>query len=76
MAPVLTAPTRDRSVLGILVDLAKSVPNYLPAGRWDEAALHRVEDQLARTPCHAGRRAEDVVFPDQRARKLLAECWS
>lgn len=75
MNPVITAPTRDRSVLGIMVDFAKSIPYYLSAHAWDASALGGIEDQLARTPCHAGRRAEGVVYPDQTARKLLDSRW-
>ncbi len=75
MDPVLTAPTRDRSVLGVLVDFTRSIPYYLPPGGWDDAALRRAEDQLAGTPCHASRRSDEVVFPDMAARKLLADRW-
>lgn len=75
MDPVLTAPTRDRSVLGILVDFTRSIPYYLARGGWDDAGLRRAEDQLARTPCHASRRADEVVFPDAVAPKLLVDRW-
>jgi len=75
MDPVLTAPTRDRSVLGILVDFTRSIPYYLRPGGWDDAALRRAEDQLAGTPCHASRRSDEVVFPDAVAPKLLADRW-
>ena len=75
MDPVLTAPTRDRSVLGILVDFTRTIPYCLSPSGWDEAALRVAEDQLARTPCHASRRADEVVFPDAIAPKLLADRW-
>ena len=75
MDPVVTAPTRDRSVVGILVDFAHSVPYYLPDGGLDVTKLASVEDRLARTPCHASRRSDEVVFPDTVAPKLLANCW-
>lgn len=50
MGPVVIAPTCDRSVLGILVDFAQTVPDHLEAGRWGEDSLAGVEDLLARTP--------------------------
>lgn len=75
MSPVLVRKTSDRSVLGILVDFAKSIPYYLEVGIWDENALPLVEDLLAKTPCYAGRRFEEVVFPDRKTSELLAERW-
>ena len=74
MTPVHTGATVDRSVLGIMVDFAKSVPYYLEAG-WDDSALAVVEDRLAETPCHSGKPSELVVFPDQKAPELLAARW-
>ena len=75
MAPVVIAPTASRSVLGIMVDFAKAVPYYLEQGGCDEAALHRVEERLARTPCYATRRFDGVVFPDKKAIELLNAKW-
>lgn len=75
MAPVHIGPTVDRSVLGIMVDFAKGVPYYLEPG-WDAAALGLVEDRLATTPCHAGKPAHRVVFPDQKAPELLTAKWA
>jgi hypothetical protein len=75
MAPVVIAKTEDRSVLGFLVDFAKMIPYYLEAGAWDETTLPFVEAKLARTPCHAGKRFEEVIFPDRAAPKLLAARW-
>lgn len=75
MTPVIIAPTRDRSVLGILVDTAKSVPYHLEAGRWDDTTLPFVEARLAETPWHASKRSSDVVFPDKAAPRLLADRW-
>jgi hypothetical protein len=75
MTPVVIAPTRDRSVLGVLVDTAKSVPYHLEAGRWDDTTLPFVEARLAETPWHAGKRSSDVVFPSEAAPRLLADRW-
>ena len=75
MTPVLTARTLDRSVLGVMVDFAKLVPFHLEVGSWDENALADVEAQLARTPCYASKRDEEVVWPDRDAPALLAARW-
>jgi hypothetical protein len=39
MHPVVLAPTEDRSVVGIAVDFAKSLPYYLESGPWDDSTL-------------------------------------
>ena len=75
MPPVEVDATIDRSVVGIMVDFAKSVPYHLEPGAWDESTLVFVEARLAETPCHAGRRFEDVVFPDRKAPQLLLARW-
>ena len=75
MAPVAVAKTVDRSVLGILVEFGLTVPSHLEPGGWDETTLPFVEAQLARTPCYATRRFEEVVFPESRAPALLASRW-
>lgn len=75
MRPVLVAPTVDRSVVGIMVDFAKSVPFALRRGAWDETTLPFAEARLAETPCHASGRSEDVVFPDRTAPELLLARW-
>lgn len=75
MEPVVIAPTQDRSVLGIMVDFAKSVPDYLEAGSWDETTLPAAEAFLADTPCHAGRPSKQVVWPDQAAPARLRARW-
>jgi hypothetical protein len=75
MMPVRVAPANDRSVIGTLVDFAKGMSYYLDASCEDED-LPRLEDRLAETPCHAGKRAESVVFPDRRARELLVARWA
>jgi hypothetical protein len=75
MTPVAIAPTVDRSVLGIMVDFAKSVPYHLEPGHWNEGTLRLVEERLAETPCHAGRPFDGVIFPERRAPEILNAKW-
>lgn len=75
MHPVIVAPTSDRSVNGILVQFAKEVPVHLPIDGWDATSLPFLEAQLAKVPCHASRRFEDVIVPDGRTPDLLAKKW-
>ena len=76
MRPVVIAPTVDRSVLGIMVDFAKTIEFVLSQREWDETALPDIEDGLAATPCHAKKRFEKVIFPDTKAPELLSSRWS
>lgn len=76
MAPVLVEPTLDRSILGIMVEFARALPYYPAFGQFDETRLPSIEDWLAETPCHAGRRSKDVVFPDSKAPELLRKKWT
>ena len=75
MAPVEIGPTVDRSVLGIMVDFAKSVPFHLEPGHWNESTLRLVEERLAETPCHAGRPLDGVIFPERKAPEVLNAKW-
>lgn len=75
MVPVEVAKTVDRSVLGVLVDFAKSLPYYVGPGSLDAPALRRAESLLADTPCYAGRSYEQVVFPKRKAPELLGTRW-
>jgi hypothetical protein len=75
MSPVTIGATMDRSVLGIMVDFAKSIPYYLEPGRWDDATLQFVEAKLAETPCYAGRSGAQTVFPEEKAPALLRARW-
>lgn len=75
MTPVEIGPTVDRSVLGIMVDFAKSVPYFLPPGDPNEDTLRFAEDRLADTPCHARRSFNHVVFPKYKAPELLSVKW-
>jgi hypothetical protein len=76
MTPVRVGATVDRSVLGIMVDFAKSVPYYLDAGYWDDRALRVVEERLAETPCRTGKACDLVIFPETKAPELLAAHWA
>jgi hypothetical protein len=75
MDPVRIGKTADRSVVGIMVDFAKMIPYILPPGGWNDAWLPPVEEQLQTNPCHAGRRFEDVVFPESKTVDLLMARW-
>ncbi|MDB4908051.1 MAG: hypothetical protein JWO05_2835 [Gemmatimonadetes bacterium] len=75
MSQVLVAPTKDRSVVGIMVDFAKVLPFHLEIGGWDDSTLPFVEARLAATPCHAGRPFGGVVFPSRDATRLLLARW-
>ncbi len=76
MKPVLVGPTRDRSVLGSIVDFAKSIPFYLTRGDWDTTTLPFVEARLGEMPCRVTGRFEDTIFPSRMALQLLEERWS
>jgi hypothetical protein len=75
MDPITVAATENRSVVGIMVDFAKAIPYYLDAGAWDDSTLPFVEARLAGTPCYAGRRSEEVVFPKRKVSELLCARW-
>ncbi|MGQ0702280.1 MAG: DUF6933 domain-containing protein [Gemmatimonadales bacterium] len=75
MVPVLVARTRDRSVLGTLVDFAKTIPLYLPVRSWDKTTLPFLEGRLAETPCRCSGRDEDVIWPGRDALRLLWHRW-
>ncbi len=76
MEPVIVGRTRDRSVVGSMVDFAKTVPYHLAASGWNDSDLVRVELQLARTPCRSGASFEQTIFPDRKAPELLNAKWS
>jgi hypothetical protein len=75
MSPVGVAKTVDRSVVGILVDFAFMIPYHLARGAWDETTLPFIEAKLAKNPCFAGRRFEEVVVPETATPALLASRW-
>lgn len=51
MQPVGVAPTRDRSVVGTLVDFERTVPYCVAENGWSEIDLRLAEMQLAEAPC-------------------------
>lgn len=75
MDPVVVAKTKDRSVVGIMVDYARMIPDYLPVGGWDATKLPFVEAKLQENPCHAGGPTASVVFPDRATPSLLSSRW-
>jgi hypothetical protein len=75
MESVVIGRTRDRSVVGSMVDFAKAVPFHLEPGLWNERTLEQVEDRLAETPCRASGPFDGVIFPDKRAPELLLSKW-
>ena len=75
MSPVHVAPTRDRSVLGVLVDHAKSIPYHLEAGAWDDTTLPFVEEKLAQTPWRCSGPADNVVIPRNAVPQLITQRW-
>jgi hypothetical protein len=72
MSPVITSRTNNRSVMGFMVDFAKVIPYYLEARAWDDSTLPFVEAKLAETPCHAGKRLSEVIWPARAAMALLS----
>ena len=76
MTPVTVGPTKDKSIVGQLVDFAKAIPYYLPEGDWGEADLRTTEDKLGETPCLCSAKVSRTIWPIQETRKLLAARWS
>ena len=75
MQSVAVAKTADRSVVGIMVDYAFSLPYHLHRGQWDETTLPFVEAQLAENPCFAGKAAGKCIVPVDATPELLASRW-
>jgi hypothetical protein len=75
MNAVTIATTEDRSVMGTMVDFAKTIPFHLDVGAWDDTTLPFVEARLAETPCHAGGRYTETIWPGDDSRSLLLERW-
>jgi len=75
MDPVCVAATQDRSVLGSMVDFAKTIPFYLPSGKWDVTTLPLIESRLAETPCRVSDHHEVTVWPGRATPDLLSARW-
>lgn len=73
--PVRVGPTRDRSVMGSLVDFVKMLPYCLPEDGWDDDDLLVAELKLSNTPCRCGKSSEETIWPLKHAAKLLEERW-
>ncbi len=73
MLPIRLAPTRNRSVMGIVVECCKAAEYHLPVGDWNDASLVEVESFLRQTPWHASKR--EVVVPGKKAVDLLNARW-
>ncbi|MDQ3243051.1 MAG: hypothetical protein M3Q09_04945 [Gemmatimonadota bacterium] len=71
MTSVAVGSTRNRSVMGSLVEFCKLTALTLPINGWDEASLPEVEEFLQRTPCRCGRPGDQVIFPADHTRQLL-----
>ena len=76
MSPIRTAPTRDRSVVGIMVEFGRILTYQLSQHKWDEAELATLALNLAHTPCHASRPSGEAVWPDLVALELLKARWT
>jgi hypothetical protein len=75
MSPVLVAKTRDRSVLGAMVEFAKVAPYLLPERGWDENWLPAVEAGLADMPCLVTQPVKKALCPVDDTPRLLAAKW-
>lgn len=73
MQPVRVAATRDRSVMGIVIQCCKEAAYHLPINGWNDSTLVEVEAYLRQTPWHASKR--DFVIPQQKAVELLNARW-
>ena len=74
MSPVAVSTTRDRSVLGILVDFGKLMSHLLP-DVWNEGDFIDIEAHFAETPCFVTRSFRETVFPRDKALGLLEARW-
>jgi len=75
MHPVCVGPTRDRSVLGTLVDFARTVPYCLAENGWSDVDLRLTESRLAQTPCRVSAPGRSTLFPCDAVLRLLEEAW-
>ena len=75
MSAVQVAPTRDRSVVGILVGFARDLTYILGTESWNESHLAGADANLAHTPCRVTSKLGDVIYPDKVAPALLMQRW-
>lgn len=75
MHPVVVGPTRDRSVVGTLVDFERTAPYCLAENGLSEVDLRLVEIQLAETPCRVSAPGRKTLFPCDTVPQLLKEAW-
>lgn len=75
MGHVQVGPTNDRAVLGVLVHLARELPDYMPKDGWDATTLPWVERMLADTPRFRSSRIHETVLPSDAARLLMERRW-
>ena len=75
MSSVGVAPTRDRSILGVLNDTAQRVPFYLRHTDWDETTLPFIEARLVQTPWRLPKRSKDYIFPLDLIPQVLTGRW-
>ena len=75
MIPIAVGPTESRSIVGQMVDFAKSTPYYLPEDSWTDADLRVAEDKMGGTPCLCSGKSSDTIWPIKETRRLLAEKW-
>lgn len=74
--PVVVGKTLDRSVVGHMVDFAHDLPYLLSPYPWDESIVQFAEERLSSTPCRAGRRSDEVIFPVPETISLLESRWA
>lgn len=75
MGRVQVGPTNDRAVLGVLMHLARELPDYMPRNGWDATTLPWVEQVLADTPRFRSSRIHETVLPSDAARLLMERRW-
>ena len=75
MSPVHVAPTRDRSILGVLNDIAQRIPFHLREMVWNDATLPFVEARLIQTPWRLPKRSKEYLWPLDLIPKLLTDRW-
>jgi hypothetical protein len=75
METVRVGSTCDRSVVGQMVDFAKTIPCVLPIDGWAAPDLLRVEDLLGETPCRVSGSFSQTIWPARDAVQLLGERW-